>query len=210
MTITVLVTGCFNNDPKAKEYRNYIQASMDATYLGNYSKYLELADTTKESAEDLYDNTIEYLSYYIMYYNSVDYDNISDDIIEKYNNLAKEALQKTKYEVNEARKVDGIYQVKLEITPLDIWESTYDEVNEYIDEFIDKYPNYEAMTGDELIKIKEEYAERVLEILTPYVENMNYKDVINKIVEIQLDEDGLYGISENEWNDINDYVMRIK
>lgn len=210
LTITILLTGCFNNDKNKTEYKDYIQSAMDASYLGKSSQYLELANTTKEDAEELYNSTIEYLSYSLMKYNNVNYDVINNDIIEKYNELAKKALTKTKYVINDARKVDGIYQVKLEITPLDVWESTYDEVEEYIAEFIDKYPNYDSMTDEELIELEEEYAENILEILTPYVDNMTYKDTVNKIVEIQFDEDGLYGISDDEWNDIDDYVMGIK
>lgn len=208
-TIAFLLTGCFN-DEKSTEYKDYIKAAMDASYLGENDEYLNVAKTTKADAEELYDNTVEYLAYSIMKYNSVNYDSISEDIINKYKDLAKEALKKSKYTINDGRKVDGVYQVKLEITPIDIWQSTYDEVEEYIDEFLNKYSNYEAMSGDELLAAEEEYANDVLEILNPYIEDMNYKDTVSKIVEIQFDDDGLYGISQDDWDDIDDYVMGIK
>lgn len=207
--VTVLLTGCFN-DEKSTEYKNYIQAAMDASYLGDNADYLDVAKTTKKDAEELYDNTAKYLAYSIMDYNSVPYDDISEDTINKYIELAKKALKKSKYTINDGRKVDGVYQVKVEITPIDIWKSTYDEVEEYIDEFLDKYPDFQSMTGDELLEAKEEYANNVLEILNPYVENMKYKDSVSKIVEIQFDDDGLYGISQDDWDDIDDYVMGIK
>lgn len=207
--ITILLTGCLN-DEKSTEYKDYIQAAMDASYLGESEDYLKVAKTTKEEAEELYENTAEYLAYSIMDYNSVPYDDISEDTIAKYTELAKKALMKSKYTINDGRKVDGIYQVKVEITPIDIWDATYDEVDEYIEEFTDKYPDYKTMSGDELLNAKEEYANKVLEILNPYVENMNYKDSVSKIVEIQFDDEGLYGISQDDWDDIDDYVMGIK
>lgn len=207
--ITILLTGCFKDEESTK-YKDYIQAAMDASYLGKNTEYLVVADTTKEDAEELYDHTAEYLAYSIMKYNSVNYDDINEEIINKYKELAKEALKKSKYTINDGRKVDGVYQVKVEITPIDVWEATYDEVEEYIAEFLDKYPNYETMSGDELLAAEEEYANKVLEILNPYIENMNYKDTVSKIVEIQFDDDGLYGISQDDWDDIDDYIMGIK
>jgi len=39
---------------------------------------------------------------------------------------------------------------------------------------------------------------------------MDYKEKLNKIVEIEFDDDGKYGISNSDWNDIDDYVMGIK
>lgn len=209
MTITCLLTGCFK-DKKAQEYSDYLKSAMDTSYVGDYNKYLELAKTTKEEAEELYSNTIQYLAYSLMNYNDVNYEALSDEAIEKYNELAKKALTKVKYTVNEAKKIDGIYQIKVEITPLDIWEITNDEVDEYIEEFINKYPNYESMSDEELLDVEEEYAENILAILTKYVDDIKYKDSISKIVEIQFDDEGLYGISDEEWNDIDDYVMGIK
>ncbi|MCI8779033.1 MAG: hypothetical protein HFI87_07805 [Bacilli bacterium] len=208
-TIAFLLTGCLK-DEKATEYKDYIKAAMDASYLGRSETYLVVAKTTKEDAEELYDQTAEYLAYSIMKYNSVPYDDISEETINKYKELAKKALEKSKYTINDGRKVDGVYQVKVEITPIDLWEATYDEVEDYIDEFLDKYPNYQTMAGDELLAAKEEYANKVLEILNPYVEDMKYKDTVSKIVEIQFDDDGLYGISQDDWDDIDDYVMGIK
>lgn len=208
-TIAFLLTGCFK-DEKATEYKDYIQAAMDASYLGKSETYLVVAKTTKSEAEELYENTIEYLAYSIMRYNSVPYDDISEDTINKYKELAKKALEKSKYTINDGRKVDGVYQVKVEITPIDLWEATYDEVDEYIEGFTNKYPDFKTMSGDELSAAEEEYANKVLEILNPYVDNMQYKDTVSKIVEIQFDDDGLYGISQDDWNDIDDYVMGLK
>ncbi len=183
---------------------------MDASYLGKSETYLVVAKTTKSEAEELYENTIEYLAYSIMEYNSVPYDDISEDTINKYIDLAKKALEKSKYTVNDGRKVDGVYQVKVEITPIDLWKATYDDVDEYIKEFTNKYPDLKTMSDNEILEAKEEYANKVLEILNPYVENMNYKDTVSKIVEIQFNEDGLYGISQDDWDDIDDYVMGLK
>lgn len=209
-TITLFLTGCVFEDENAVEYTDYIGAAMDATYYGNSERYLELTDATITEATDLYNSAIEYLANTIMSYNEVNSEYISDKTLQKYDNLAKEALLKTKYTVNDAKSVDGIYQVKIEIQPLDIWESTYDEVEEYIGKFNEKYPDYENMTDEEILAAEEEYAKEVLAIITPYVEDIKYKETVSKIVEISFDEDGLYGIPDEDWNDIDDYVMGIK
>lgn len=208
--ITILSTGCLTKNDESQKYSDYIKSAMDASYLNNNTKYLELADVTEDDTKELYDNTVEYLAYSIMNYNNVNYDVISDDIIDEYINLAIKALNKTKYTINDARKVDGKYQVKLEIEPLNFWESSYDDVDNYIEEFSNKYNDSDSMTDEEIALAEEEYANKVLDILTPYIKDMDYKEKVNKIVEIEIDKDGKYGISDNDWNDIDDYVMGIK
>lgn len=208
--ITILSTGCLTKNDESQKYSDYIKSAMDASYLNNNTKYLELADVTEDDTKELYDNTVEYLAYSIMNYNNVNYDVISDDIIDEYIDLAIKALNKTKYTINDARKVDGKYQVKLEIEPLNFWESSYDDVDNYIEEFSNKYNDSDSMTDEEIKLAEEEYANKVLDILTPYIKDMDYKEKVNKIVEIEIDKDGKYGISDNDWNDIDDYVMGIK
>lgn len=208
--ITILSTGCLTKNNESQKYNDYIKSAMDASYLNDNTKYLELADVTEDDTKELYNNTVEYLAYSIMKYNDVNYEVISEDIINEYINLAKTALSKTKYTINDARKVDGKYQVKLEIEPLNFWESSYDDVDDYIEEFSNKYNNADSMTDEEIKLAEEEYANKVLDILTPYIDDMDYKEKVSKIVEIEIDEDGKYGISDNDWNDIDDYVMGIK
>ena len=208
--ITILSTGCLTKNDESQKYSDYIKSAMDASYLNNNTKYLELADVTEDDTKELYDNTVEYLAYSIMNYNNVNYDVISDDIIDEYIDLAIKALTKTKYTINDARKVDGKYQVKLEIEPLNFWKSSYDDVDNYIEEFSNKYNDSDSMTDEEIALAEEEYANKVLDILTPYIKDMDYKEKVNKIVEIEIDKDGKYGISDNDWNDIDDYVMGIK
>lgn len=209
LTITFLFTGCFT-DERTTEYQKYIKSSMDASYLGKFDEYVKMAETTKEEAEELYDTTVKYMANQIMDYNYVNADYISDETIQKYYDLAKNALLKSKYTVNEARKIDGIYQVKIQIEPIDIWEATYDEIDEYMEEFANKYGNYEDMSDDEIKDAEEEYANNVLEKLEKYVDDMQYKEKVNRIVEIEIDDDNLYGISQDSWNDIDDYVMGLK
>jgi len=211
ITATLFVTGCdLYKDDTAVRYTTYIDSAMAASYYGIYDEYVEISDSTLEEAEDLYDNTIQYLTKSILQYNDINYDYISDETLVKYYNLAKSALAKTHYVVNTANKVDGKYQVKVEISPIDIWESTYDEVEEYIGKFNQKYPNYDSMTEAELLVAEDEYANEILNIITPYVTNMQYKETVTKIVEININDDGLFGISTEDWNDIDDYVMGIK
>ena len=176
-TITLLVSGCeFTKDKKATEYTEYIEAAMDATYYGDSTKYVDVADTTVTEAKELYEHTIDYLAESIMLYNDVSIDYISEETYKKYQDLAKEALKKTKYTVNTAVKVDGIYQVKVEIEPLDIWESTYDEVEQYIGKFNEKYPDYESMTDEEVLAAEEEYAKATR------AEAIRMRDELNKAI----------------------------
>lgn len=197
------LTACSNT---AKTYTNYVQAVLDCTYRGETEEYINLTGSTDEDATAVYDDEVDYFTALLCYQMAVETDYISDETYAGYTALSKDILNKTQYTVEKAVKSGSAYHITIVTEPIDFWDITYDAVESYYtDEMADKFSA--ATTDEEIAELEEEYAEGVLDILSGYVSQIGYKDAVNKIVEITVDDDGYYGISDQDWYDIDDLLL---
>lgn len=200
-------------DAKASWYSDYIRALMECKYYGELSGYqTEVANGTKEDAQECYDGTVEYYAYQLMSYTDVGYDYISEDTINQYIEVAREIMGKSKFTVNEGTQVGDDYQVKVEIQPMDINDLIYDDISDYIDQYNAMIDGVDTSvyTDEQWDALEEEYAAGVLTIIKNHIPEIGYKDTVSKIVIIEFDEEGHYGISDDDWYDIDDYVVDMK
>lgn len=197
------LVGCIS---AKKTYTDYVQAVMDCSYFCETEKYMEMTDSTQEEAEAVYQDEIDYVTELICVNNLVEMDYVSEETMEGYAALAKDIVSKVKYTVHEAEKSGDSYHITIEIQPIDFWEITYDPIQEYCDT-VYNVKIEEITTEEELAALEQEYAEGVLEILSGYTSQIGYKEATNKIVEITVDEDGMYGITEQDWLDIDDLLL---
>lgn len=57
--------------------------------------------------------------------------------------------------------------------------------------------------------LEAEWGDEVLTILNSHVDEIGYKEAVNTIVEITVDDDGLYGITDKNWVDIDDLLLDV-
>lgn len=210
--LSVSLTGCMLN-PK-QTYTDYVQAVMDCSYRNITNKYMELTDSTAAEAQEVYDDEVEYVTYLLCEYNSVVSDYISDGTYAGYRSLAERILRKTSYSVEPAVKSGSVYHVTVVGEPIDFWDITYDPVEElYTEEFADRfgafdYTSYEEAEADPAyLALEEEWGVSVLMLLGDYVDQIGYGASQSIIVEITIDEDNVYGISDKNWLDIDDLLL---
>ncbi len=204
------MTGC---SQAAKTYTKYVEAVLDATYKGDFTEYLNQVDTTKEEAQAVYEEGLEYMAEWIYGYYYVEADYISDTTRDGYLQLSKNIYSKLKYTVNDAEKAGDKYHVTVVMEPIDFWEITEDDVLAFYDEFMteheDAYSGAEELSDAEWTEIEEEYAVGILDILNSYVSKMGYKDPVNQIVEITFDDDGKYGVADSDWVTIDEALLSL-
>lgn len=202
-----------NNDNHGSYYSDYIRALMECKYYGKLESYMaEVAGATKEEAQKCYDSTVEYYAYQLMAYTDVGYDYLADETIGKWVELAKKIMAKSSFKVNKGTLVGDDFQVKVDIQPINIKDLIHDEVSAYMDEYnamIDA-KDTSAYTDEQWNALEEQYAAAVLAIIESHISEIGYKDTVSKIVIIEFDEEGRYGISENDWYDIDDYIVDMK
>lgn len=200
------LTGC---ESAAQTYTKYIQATMDCTYRGETAEYMKLTESTQTEADEVYASQIEYTANIICNYLYVDMNYITEETMDGYKDAAEVLLSKMKYEVETAEKSGDSYHITIKCEPINCWEAIGTEIDEfYSGEFGDRYNEAAYGTSeDELAALEEEYAIEVLEIVNAHFADMSYKEPASKIVEIVEDENGYYGIADQDWYDIDDLLM---
>lgn len=210
MSIAVF-TGCSSSSAMGTRYQNYLESAMKCKYYGEFDGYKKTCDATDEEAKEAYDNTIEYYAIELMSYNGISSEYISEDMYNKYVDLAGKIMAKAKFTVGKCTKVDGDWQLKLEISPVDINDVAEEDIQKLMDEYNNAHTSAEIKdsTDEQYSAWEEEFAQKVLEVLSNAVNNIGYKDTVSKVVIITEDEDG-YGITDDEWYDIDDIVVDMK
>ncbi len=206
LAATILMGASLVGCNAAQTYTDYVQAVLDCTYFGITDKYMELTESTKEESDAVYDEEVTYVAELICYNLAVQVDYVSEETMEGYEAVAKDLISKVKYTVDTAEKSGDAYHITVNCEPIDYWDIVYEDVEAfYNDGFGERYEA--AATEEELAELEEEYAVEVLEIAGEYVSKIEYKEPVKKIVEITIDEEGLYGIEDQDWLDIDDLLL---
>lgn len=217
-----VISGCSANAVSGSKtkgatlYQKYINNIMECCYYGDVAKYVEVCEATLSDAEDAHNNTVDFYAYQLLVFNSVDYNYISDAMFDKFSELAEGILAKAKFTVNEAVKVNDEWQVKVEIYPVDINDTTWDEIEDAIVDYNNNLDTIDAsnMTNEQVdalySQLQEDYAQAVYDIIFSHISTIGYKDPVSKVVIISVDKDGMFGIPDDDWNDMDDLIVDMK
>lgn len=212
LTLVVgMLGGCSAfSDFSSSDYGAYVQSLLDVEYKGITDKYMELTEDTQENADAFYPACMEYWAYIIADYFLIAPD-ISTEVEERLVSLTEDVFSHVRYEVADAVESGDYYTVEVTVYPMLFVEAAYDEVTAYAEDFqarsdAGEHGNY--MEDDEAYTAREiEYANGVMDILETYVDNIEYDDPVSKIVKITVDEDGYYGISDEDYADLENYLL---
>ena len=198
------LTSCGN---AAQTYTDYVQAVMDCTYHGDTAKYTELTDASAEDAQAVYDDEIEYISSLLRYHAAVEDDYVNDGTITGYDGLARTLAGKLHYTIEPAVRSGDKYHITVTAEPVDFWEGAVDKLADiYESEFSEHFYTV-AADSEEYKALEQQWSIRALDVLTEAIEQTGYKDAESIIVEITVDEDGNYGITDKNWMDIDDLLL---
>lgn len=176
----------------AQDCVQYVDSALRASFYGDFTQYVEDKFDTEEGAQELYDVEIQYYANTLMYYLDVDYETIDSAIVEKYYDLATQVLAKFKWDTPVVDLPDGATYGTLELTmyPTDFLDIILENAQTVADVS-------ENMTEDE-------YAESMLEAISPVVDEISYREPITGTYDIDIDN-GI--ISGDDWNEIDDILM---
>ncbi|MDE5768885.1 MAG: hypothetical protein K2H82_05820 [Oscillospiraceae bacterium] len=198
--IMLLTTGC---SFAGVTYQNYVQAVLDCSYHQNYQAYCDMTDHTISEAEALFLNEKISLSTRIRHYYGIKSDFISEEMIQQYDDFAGEILKQTKYTIREVNRTGDVYQVTLILSPVDFWERTAPEIeNYYENDFTPKYSR--AKTQQKADMLEEVYARQVLRILEQSLKELDYLVPVQYDFTIGTGENSVQGTT---WQEIDSILL---
>ena len=180
------MTGCMRR--KKTAYQAYMQNILDVNYKGSFNSYVDDNEGSKDDAQAMYNDTIDYLSgQLINHYSLANAD--SDQVKDIFSETAKTIYSRAKYEVSQAYKDGDDYYVDVTVYPMDILNQAFDDVFAYIEEY-----NKKIAAGDFNNTTKEDYetqfAQGVADILNDKSSDMEYRNPV--VVSVKITDDGDY------------------
>ncbi len=174
----------------AEECSSFIDDALKTSFYGDYASYVEKKFDTEEGAAELYESEIEYYAQGLMYYLAVDYETVSEEIADGFRDIARQILEKVKWDTPVVDLPDGATYGSVEITmyPVDFLDIILEDAQAVADTGVE---------GDD-------YAQGMLDAITPKVAETNYLEPVVGSYDIDID-DGV--ISADDWNEIDDILM---
>lgn len=174
----------------AEECSQFIDSALRASFYGDYADYVEKKFDTEENAQMLYETEIEYYSQALMYYLGVDYETVSDEIAEGFHEISRKVIEKVKWDTPAVDLGDGATYGSFELAmyPVDFLDIILEDAQAVADSGVE---------GDE-------YAQGMLDAITPWVDQTSHREPVIKTYNVDLDA-GV--ISTEDWDEIDDILM---
>lgn len=200
----ISLSGCAKKDEK--RYQSYVKSLIAINYLGATDDYIKATGANKQDAIALYDANIRILTDNLLRYYDITLTEDSD-LRKEYEELAKNIYSKVNYKVSNAYKVNDVYKVDVEISPINILAQTKEDVIKHIDDFNQKVANgdFNDYTVD---SYNDAFSEGILEILNKGCEDIQYADPVTVTVVI-ITNDKSYYISDEDFLSIDAAMIAI-
>ena len=196
-----LLSGCGMTEEEASEY---VKASLDAAYKGEFDAFVEITDSTLEGAEAMYEeniiHTMEAAGFADM--------ELSDELLEQYKQLFFDISKAVNYTVGGAEESEnGEYLVTVEIYPLEIFEDIdEEEITKAVIKRIEKMKKYPSDN-----KIIEITFEEMYEVLSEEIKNPVYSDeMVIQTVGVHKNDEGMYYISEEDMLNLDNALFALE
>ena len=147
LAFATLLGGC-GSKMTADDAKSYAQACLDASYKGEFDEYLSQTDSTKEEAQEMYDNGINLT----MEASDIENSGVSQELQDKYRQMFIDLYKSADYTLDNAKEdgEDG-FTVDVTVKPFRIFEGLDDELNaklEEIAEYIKLDPSRQFVSSD--------------------------------------------------------------
>lgn len=208
LVMALTLTAC-GGGVTASDAKDLVQGNLDEIYLGKFDpEYLKLVDITEEEARQTYEEGLEVEAEMFAYY--FDIYNMTDELKEEIIELYQEIYAQSKYTVGEASKLDeSTFAVKVQVSPLDIFELVVDASEEALQPFFDKYEDVDiaSMSDEEYDAYDKEWADAVLDLCWEKLPEMGYGDERSLVIQVTLDEDDYWVMSGDDFNNLDEIII---
>lgn len=192
LALTFALIGCKKEDKKFNA-GEYVKATLDCLYKGEYDTYIKLTDSTEEEAQAEYEGMLDENAAALEVYE------LSDELLAEYRAYFADVHAKTEYSVKEvAEDAEGNFIVTMEVSPInymegveEIAESKFAAYAEEIQNSGEAFPSTEEQTD----KFYRFMLEASLEVLA----NATYEEAVTVDVYVYKDADGVYCIDEEDF-----------
>ena len=184
----VFLTGCGMSEEEAKAY---VEASLDASYMGEFDAFVEITDSTPEGAAAMYDENIEH----IMEAAGFSDQNLDEELTKNYKQLFLDLIKRVDYTVGEAVKGENdSFTIDVTVKPMTILNGIEEEL---IQVLLDRIEGLDELPDEDEIRVMG--FEEMYKILSEKVDSPKYsEETIVVTINLHKNDEGMYAISEED------------
>lgn len=201
LLLVLFCTGCGSFDASG-----YVKAVMDNLYLDDSTAYLDIVDTTAEQAHQTYLDGLSTEVQIFYNYMSIDPGTVKEQTAERVLELYNQTYKRAKYEIAPAQKSGDGYNITVRVYPLDLFDQSLDDLNDYVHRFHTALENGDHI-GKSTSYLATSYQNEILSILERHLETVNYLDPVDLTIKIEKDADGAWCMTDEDLQIIDEQII---
>lgn len=183
-----LITGC----GKRFDAQGYVQACLDALYLGEYDAYAQMLDMTVDEAEE---NMTSDMKATIR--TAFEGDTVTpEEDKEAYVDAVRDIYTLAKYEVTGSEKGDGEYLVTLKAWPSNVFQNMNEAVNVRYEQAVEEKTYEES-----------KWVSYVTEYLREAADMNEYSDAVTLEIHVKKNDGNVYSIPPEDLETIEEALF---
>ncbi len=198
IAVMTLLCGC--GGMSAEDAQSYAQSILDASYKGEFDKYIEWTKSSKEEAQELYESNIDTTMQEAGFASL----GLSEELTANYRQLFLDMIKQANYEVGEAKEAgDKAYTVDVTVKPFAGFDGLQAEV--------EAASMAEMESGNVDLNdqnaINEMVFQKMYEIMAGKVASPTYGDPTTVTINVKPDSDGVYFIDQTDMTALDDALF---
>ncbi len=199
IAVMTLLCGC--GGMSAEDAQSYAQSILDASYKGEFDKYIEWTKSTEEEAKELYesniDTTMQEAGFSVL--------GLSDELTANYRQLFLDMIKQANYEVGEAKEAgDKAYTIDVTVKPFTGFDGLQAEVDAAVTPEAAAAANVD--TNDQAAA-NEFVFQKMYEIMAGKVASPSYGEPTTVTINVKPDSNGVYFIDQTDLTALDDAMF---
>lgn len=188
LSFTILLGGCQSDF----DVEGYVEGILDNTYKGISTSYVKTVDITLSEAQQEHESAMN--SATTLFLQAFSLSNVSTTTYNKFYQFFDEVYKNASYEIKKVETSGNGYEVELTVNSIDVIHNSINEISK-------EMGNASIYTTPDFI------ADKILNILNKYKKNLGYTNSVTVKISVIKDSDGLYTISSNDLQNIDQYII---
>lgn len=198
LAAAVLLCGC-KGGMSAEDAQSYAKSIMDASYKGEFDKYIEWTKSDRKEAMELYESNVDATMKEAGFTEL----GLSGDLTGDYRQLFFDMIKKAKYEVGAAKDLgEKTYAIDVRVEPFTGFEGIQEQVKTAATEELKSLPEVPEQDA-----VNELVFRKMYELMAQKVAEPIYGEPQTVTITVKRDSDGVYYIDRNDMAALDDALF---
>lgn len=203
-TSVIILAGC----SAPFDVAGFVRGNMDVIYLNKISEsFLEMVEDTEEELAAFFVEGLASEAESLFYFFDIVEEMIPYKMKDETIELLREIYGHSKYEIGNVTRAGDVFLVSVTIYPIDIIHRVAEEdIDVFIESWSERWDRgeFDEVTDEEFETL---WARGILDLIHARLGSIGHLEPETISVQVVIDSDNYYTISENDWIRIDNLIM---